>query len=118
ELMAFGDLISYGSSLVAFGIYIYWTYNMDKEFNSFLGQEVFNPFLAACVPIFNIYAFYVFCDYLNKQATLRGHHNFIDPVLNCCLTLIIGIGLPIYQGKLNEFWDIVYAEKYGKTSSF
>ena len=119
DLMFLADLVSFGSSIVSFGIYLYWTYNMYKEFNSFLGQEVFNPFLAACVPIFNIYAFYVYCDYLNKQARLRGYNNFIDPTLTCCLVFALGIGLPIYQGKLNEFWDIVaYAHSPNTSSNF
>jgi len=118
DLMFLADIVSFGSSMVAFGIYIYWSYNMYKEFNSFLGQEVFNPFLASCIPIFNLYAFYVYCDYLNRQATLRGYNNFINPGLTCCLVFVLGIGLPIYQGKLNEFWDIVAYSNNNAPSNF
>ena len=118
DLIFLADLISFGSTIAALVIYIYWTYNMYKEFNSFLGQEVFNPFLAACVPFFNIYAFYVYCDYLNKQAALRGYHNFVDPTLTCCLVFLIGLGLPIYQGKLNDFWDIVAYPNNNMPSNF
>jgi len=118
DLMFLADIISFGSSITAFAIYIYWSYNMYSEFNSFLGQEVFNPLLASCVPLFNIYAFYIYCEQLNKQAALRGYHNFIDPTTTCCLIFIFGLGFPIYQGKLNEFWDIVAYSNNNTPSNF
>ena len=107
DLMFTANLVNYGSSLAGMVIYIYWSYSMYKEFNTFVQYEVLNPFLAACIPLFNIYAFYTYCDHLNKQAAARGRHGFIDPTVTCCLLFIVGIGLPMYQGKLNEFWDMV-----------
>jgi len=111
DLMFMGDMISIFSTIGGLFIYIYWCYSMYNEHNNFVGYEVQNPFLAICIPVFNIYAFYTFCDDLNKQAAARGRTGFIDPTLTCCLTLILGIGLPMYQSKLNEFWDIVAYER-------
>ena len=111
DLMFMGDMISLLSSIGGVVIYLYWCYSMYNEHNNFVGYEVQNPFLAICIPVFNIYAFYTFCDDLNKQAAARGRTGFIDPTLTCCLTLILGIGLPMYQSKLNEFWDIIAYER-------
>ena len=107
ETMAPANMVNVGSSLAAFVIYIWWSYSMYQEFNTYMQREVLNPLLSACIPIFNIYAFYTFCEHLNREAALRGRPGFIDPTLTCCLIFIIGIGLPIYQSKLNEFWDMV-----------
>ena len=111
ELMALADMVSIVSSILTLIIWVYWTYSMYSEFNEFVGYEVQQPFLAACIPIFNLYCFYVFVDHLNKEAAHRGRHGFIDPTLTCCLTMVLGIGVPMYQSKLNEFWDIVAHER-------
>lgn len=113
ELYLLSMIVNWGSTIVAMIIYIWWTYSMYSEFNAYLQREVLPPFLAACIPIFSIYAFYRFCDELNKEATKRGRQGFIDPTITCCLTFIIGIGWPIYQGKLNEFWDMVASQQRG-----
>jgi hypothetical protein len=112
-LMLLSAIVNWGSTIVAMIIYIWWAYSMYSEFNVYLQREVLPPFLAACIPIFSIYAFYRFCDELNKEATKRGRPGFIDPTVTCCLTFIIGIGWPIYQGKLNEFWDMVASQQRG-----
>ena len=111
EMMFIADMVNIGSSILTLIIWIYWTYSMYSEFNNFVGYEVQQPFLAACIPFFNIYCFYVFVDHLNKQAAHRGRQGFIDPTLTCCLTFVLGIGVPMYQSKLNEFWDIVAYER-------
>ena len=112
-LMLLSMLVNWGSTLAAMIIGIWWSYSMYSEFNTYAQREVLNPFLAVCIPIFNIYAFYLFCDELNKEATKRGRPGFIDPTMTCCLIFILGIGWPIYQGKLNEFWDLVaYQQQY------
>ena len=111
EMMFLADMVNIGSSILTLIIWIYWTYSMYSEFNNFVGYEVQQPFLAACIPFFNIYCFYVFVDHLNKQAAQRGRQGFIDPTLTCCLTFVLGIGVPMYQSKLNEFWDIVAYER-------
>ena len=110
------NMVNWGSSIAAMVIYIWWTYSMYQEFNTYMQREVLNPFLAACIPIFNIYAFYTFCEHLNREAALRGRPAFIDPAVTCCLIFIVGIGLPIYQSKLNEFWDIVAYQHYQQQS--
>jgi hypothetical protein len=111
ELIFIADMVSIVSSILTLIIWVYWTYSMYSEFNSFVGYEVQQPFLAACIPFFNLYCFYVFVDHLNKQAAHRGRQGFIDPTLTCCLTMVLGIGVPMYQSKLNEFWDIVAYER-------
>ena len=112
DMMNTATMVNFGTSLAAMIIYIWWTYSMYQEFNIFMQREVLNPLLAACIPIFNIYAFYTYCEHLNREAALRGRPAFIDPTLTCCLIFIIGIGLPIYQNKLNEFWDMVTYQRH------
>ena len=108
EAMMVANMVNWGSSIAAMVIYIWWTYSMYQEFNTYMQREVLNPLLSACIPLFNIYAFYTFCEHLNREAALRGRPGFIDPTLTCCLAfVIVGIGLPMYQSKLNEFWDMV-----------
>ena len=112
--MQAATMVNWGSSIAAMVIYIWWTYSMYQEFNTYMQREVLNPLLAACIPLFNIYAFYTFCEHLNREAALRGRPGFIDPSLICCLTFVLGIGLPMYQSKLNEFWDMVtYQQQSG-----
>ena len=112
DMLALANLVNFGSSIAAFVIYIWWTYSMYQEFNIYMQREVQNPLLAACIPIFNIYAFYTYCEHLNREAALRGRTLFLDPSLICCLVFILGIGLPMYQNKLNEFWDMVNYQRH------
>ena len=113
-LAAAAGMVNIGSSIATFVIYIWWTYTMYQEFNTYMQREVLNPLLSACIPLFNIYAFYTFCEHLNREAALRGRPGFIDPSLICCLAFVLGIGVPMYQSKLNEFWDMVtYQQQSG-----
>ena len=116
-LLLLSTLVDLLSTLTYFIIYITWTYKMYSEFNNYMGQMIFNPFLAACIPFFNLYAFYNYCDHLNRQADARGQRNFIEPGVTCCLVFIIGIGLPIFQSRLNEFWDIVQHQNMPPSAS-
>jgi hypothetical protein len=107
DYLHMANMVHVGSVIAGLAISIRWLYSMYSEFNTYMQGKVLDPFLAACVPILNIYAFYLFCDKLNKEATKRGRPGFIEPGVTCCLAMIVGIGWPIYQGKLNEFWDLV-----------
>ena len=111
DLLAMSTIIDLMTTITYLVIYISWTYNMYSEFNKYMGHEIYSPFLAACIPIFNIYAFYIYCDHLKQQGEARGSRNIIEPGITCCLLFILGIGLPMYQSSLNQFWDIVERQK-------
>ncbi len=104
-----GAIIDIVMGLCAFVLSIWWIYTMFSEFNAFHGK-LHEPILAACVPFFNIYAFYNYCEKLNLAASHRGRNDFINPLLTCCLIFIFSIGMALFQEKLNEYWQLVAAQ--------
>ena len=104
-----GTAIDFVLGISSFAIIVWWTYTMYSEFNAFHGK-LHEPILAACVPFFNIYAFYNYCEKLNLAASHRGRNDFINPLLTCCLIFILNIGLAMFQEKLNEYWQLVAAQ--------
>ena len=102
-------------TLSAFVVQFYWNYKMFWELNKHMQGRLTEPLLS-CIPILNIFVFYGYCTELNNQARLRGVRNFLNPEVTCCTLFVLGLGLPLFQDKLNEFWDIV-KKQYTQNSS-
>ncbi len=107
DSMFFLTMILYiGCSVVVFIIEVWWMYTMYNELNIFRGY-LHNPLLAACIPFFNIYAFYKYTEALEQEYNLRRMGKPPEPVLYCCLFFIFALGLPLLQSKMNELWNAI-----------
>lgn len=101
-------IIYLGMSLGVVIIEIWWMHTMFNELNLFRGY-LYNPLFAACVPFFNIYAFYKYTEALEQEFNYRRMGKSPEPVLYCCLFFVFALGLPLLQSKMNELWTALMA---------